>query len=327
MSNFTQYIIYINKNKKMTIITKTQKLTHQFPNIQFNRTMFALDFSEFDKNILEYGRFITNYFNSSKAYFVHIERSFSDSPQYLMSHYKTLLQDITPPDEVLKHQLTENVQKSFTNMLSMDLAIEVLEGKPLDKLLHWIDIKYIDLLIVGNKKIEGGSGITALKVASMAKSSVCFVSENPSTDIRNILVPIDFSEYSVTALQTAFALANQLEEEVSITAIHVYNIPSMSYPMGRNHLNYANIVKENVIDTYKSFLKKQKFVDNRLKVAFIENVYTSVGKHLHHYAQKNKSDIIIIGANGHNRIDKFIFGSVVESLITYSKDIPVLVVR
>ncbi len=55
--------------------------------------------------------------------------------------------------------------------------VEVREGKPYQKLLHWLCIKDADLLIIGQKKNPGKSELTAKRVARTAPTSVLIVPE------------------------------------------------------------------------------------------------------------------------------------------------------
>ena len=106
-----------------------------------------------------------------------------------------------PVDEKIRDKIALDVQDTFESLKGIDLSIEVREGAPYEKLIHWTDVKDVDLLVVGQKQTSEGSGITAKRVARKSKCNVLFIPEKASSDISNILVPIDFSDNSAKAFK------------------------------------------------------------------------------------------------------------------------------
>jgi hypothetical protein len=73
------------------------------------------------------------------------------APKQLDVAFQKLFAPEYPIDEKVKDKLSLDAQEILGEEPPFPFKVEVREGKPYEKLLHWIDIKEIQLLVVGRK--------------------------------------------------------------------------------------------------------------------------------------------------------------------------------
>ena len=137
--------------------------------------------------------------------------------------------------------------------------------------------------------------------------------------IKKILVPMDGSKNSFKALTKAVFLAKKCDS--SITALYVlrtaFDNPNMIYiPQTQNELKKV----EKFLDTAKNQVTKNSIKFKK------EIVFGHEAKEIVDFAQKNKFDLIVIGARGRGTIKQMLLGSV-SNIIVHNSKVPVLVIR
>jgi len=140
--------------------------------------------------------------------------------------------------------------------------------------------------------------------------------------IRQILVPVDFSECSKKALRYAVALAR--EHEAAVTLMHA--VPT-DYALGEyGGINYATLEKELtasadrqlaalLVDEVRGAVASDTLVRTGSPAATIAAV-----------AKQLPADIVVIATHGRTGLRHFLLGSVAEHVVR-SAPCPVLVVR
>ncbi len=137
-----------------------------------------------------------------------------------------------------------------------------------------------------------------------------------------ILCPIDFSDTSAHALETAIELATQLNAKIHL--VHVYQYPAFSMP----EADLATPIDLSLQDDYVERLKQQledlrnKYSDSSISVGstlaegvpYVEIVET---------AKEINADLIIIGTHGRTGLSHMLLGSVAERVVRSSL-VPVL---
>ncbi len=137
-----------------------------------------------------------------------------------------------------------------------------------------------------------------------------------------ILCPVDFSDTSAHALETAIELATQLDAKIHL--VHVYQYPAFSMP----EADLATPIDLSLQDDYVERLKQQledlrnKYSDSSISVGstltegvpYVEIVET---------AKEINADLIIIGTHGRTGLSHMLLGSVAERVVRSSL-VPVL---
>jgi nucleotide-binding universal stress UspA family protein len=138
-------------------------------------------------------------------------------------------------------------------------------------------------------------------------------------EIKNILVPIDGSKNSFKALTKAIYLAKKCD--ASITALYVlrvaYDNPNLIYvPQTQNELKKV----EKFLTTAKNQVTKNS-IDFKKKILFGHEA-----KKIIDFAQKQKFDLVVMGARGRGLIKQMLLGSISNAVVHNSK-VQVLIVK
>ena len=141
--------------------------------------------------------------------------------------------------------------------------------------------------------------------------------------IKKILVPIDFSDYSKNALKYATQFAKQFNAKIYL----VYVVEPMIYPadfsMGQVAIPSADIdlhsPEEELTKLSKDIINGNLKVEILIKTGkpFVEIIET---------ASANDIDLIIIATHGHTGVEHLLFGSTAEKVVRKAP-CPVLTLR
>lgn len=144
------------------------------------------------------------------------------------------------------------------------------------------------------------------------------------TTIKKVLVPIDFSDYSKSALKYAINFAKSFNAEMLL----VYVVEPIIYPpdfsMGQIAMPSINIdwdtrAKEELEKLAKNEVGTVKAVKTIVKTGkpFVEIIET---------ANEEDADLIIIATHGHSGVEHILFGSTAEKVVRKAP-CPVLTLR
>ncbi len=141
------------------------------------------------------------------------------------------------------------------------------------------------------------------------------------TEIKSILVPIDFSEVSPILVKWAKGFAKQLNAKI----ILVYVLEDLSAYEGifvdvKTLTELENTLYEGAKRAMEDFLKEHfsDFADVEPVLAKGDVVETIL-----RVAQEKEADLIVIGTHGRKGLDRILFGSVAEGVVKNSP-IPVI---
>ncbi len=141
--------------------------------------------------------------------------------------------------------------------------------------------------------------------------------------IKNILVPIDFSDYSKNALKYATEFAKTFSAKLYL----IYVVEPMIYPadfsMGQIAIPSTDINIQNRAE--EEFKKLTDEIDKSLQVETI----IKTGKpfvEINETALEKDIDLIIIATHGHTGVEHLLFGSTAEKVVRKAP-CPVLTLR
>lgn len=293
---------------------------------KYNRMMLALDRSDTDLCMLRYVKLLANYYRPELIQGVHIvptlDKFYADFVQKNEAAFlakKTL-------DDTLKAELLKHMQFYFPDEPTINIDVDIIEGKPSTKLLEEAGFRDIDLLVVGNKKDSLGSGITAKLVSRRFEGSVLFIPEKPHTQMHRIVVPIDFSENSARALREAWDIYT-IQTGASVIAVHVIDsLPFLHYQTSRSNKQFEEYLRKDIYEAWEKFCEKYALPHGRIKFEIINQVDKKIAKAVHEYAAACQADLIIVGRQGHSRLTLAIMGSNTEKLLSIEKETPILII-
>ncbi|MDH3651821.1 MAG: universal stress protein, partial [Saprospiraceae bacterium] len=186
-----------------------------------------------------------------------------------------------------------------------------------------------DLLVIGQRSGKSHHGILAKKLVRKAKCDALVIPESAPSDIKHILVPIDFSVHSGNALRNAVALAQRLGDDVVIQTLHVYTLPDLSaYQIDRTYDEYHGMLLENLRDAQNAFFENYIPGDRgRIKVELVYKDMPGTARYIKQFAEESNTDFVVMGAKGHSTVDRLLIGSITEAFMMINKEIPTLIIR
>ena len=276
-----------------------------------NEVVVCMDFSATDKVLLRYTSFSCNVLNPRRLYFIHVMGE--DRNEY----------DDTRED--LHSKLMNEVQQQPA-LDKYEVEVIILEGNPVSELLKFTKDKDIDMIIVGAKKYEEGTGLLTQKLAQKAPCSVLFIPEKPEYQLNEILLPVDFSRYSKMAFEEV-RYYKEKNPDVKIYALSIFDVPTGYYKTGKSYEEFAEIMKKNTKEDYEDFLKKVNAEDLDIEATFILDDDRSKAQIIYDYAMEKECDLIIVGAKGQSKASAMILGSTTEKLLRINDSIVLMVLR
>ena len=284
---------------------------------KFKKVLVGLDLTQMDEILIQRTNNLVQLFGSETVHFVHVTK---DQPlsEEIANTYPSLSAD----SESIKSGITAAVQQIGAPEGAV-FEVEVRDGNPTEVFLQLAKEKDIDLIIMGRKVERKGSGSLSKVIAQKSPCSVLFVTEymeNKYPD--NVMVPIDFSSYSVLSLNLVKSIIPDINK---IKCYHIYEIPSGYTKTGKTFSEFADIMLENSKKDYQRFLEKNGLPE--FECVFIRKTDRNRAKILMSAAKKEGVDFIVIGSRGRTNSASLLVGSVAEKIISRNKRIPMLILK
>lgn len=290
------------------------------------RLMVGIDQSPADDILIRFCAVLAQQAGIDKIYVIHAAKNL-ELPEQILEKYPDL---IAPVDENIRLETGHLLDKYFPPELKARTEIIILEGNPIQVVLKEIVVKEIDLLVVGKRSKPNSTGIFARKMALLANCSVAILS--PEADMkpgnalfRNPLVPVDFSEHSILALEMLKLLAGK-SGQVSFNCLHVYRVPIGYHYSGKSYEEFARIMEDNAREQMERTLKRAGLEAKNVTQIFTLDENQNIPYLISWTIDQNQFDFIIIGSKGRTAAASFLLGSNTEKLIDES-NISMIVVK
>lgn len=133
-------------------------------------------------------------------------------------------------------------------------------------------------------------------------------------EIRRILCPIDFSDYSRRALDHAIAIARWYGS--TVTALHVFPLaPVMAYPPGAPGYEpfvLTSVDRSRLLEDMKSFIAAESAPGVSLDAVIRQG---SPATEILDHAGALPADLLVIGTHGRSGFERLLLGSVTERVL------------
>lgn len=286
---------------------------------RFKRLLVGLSLDGGDDAIIRYAKEICLQAKSSKITFVHVLNN-QDVPKHIGEKFPILIQTA---DEYARNRMIDLVHITVGDDWSVATEYEVVEGSPLVELLNRVKYKEIDLLLVGKPREPAYGGTLGLKLARYAPCSVFIVPEQTPPRMRSLLVPTDFSDHSLDALNVAAVLARAANIP-HINCVHAYRVPTGYYKTGKSYEEFAAIMESLALREYKQFVARADL--KGIEVLPVFKLYKKVYLAIREISRDHPVDLLVIGARGRKSAVGSMLGSVTQRLIRKTQ-IPLLAVK
>jgi nucleotide-binding universal stress UspA family protein len=139
--------------------------------------------------------------------------------------------------------------------------------------------------------------------------------------IRQLLIPVDFSDASANALRFGFSLNRHFFAHMNI--LHLFDVPITTGDDSELYLKNYDAYRKSFNDDLWDFVK-----NNRADYHYEIDVFSTSGGHYQgivDFTRKHPTDLVVIGNKGAGGLRRWMFGSVARYLLTHPP-VPVLAI-
>ena len=143
--------------------------------------------------------------------------------------------------------------------------------------------------------------------------------------MKNILIPVDGSDYSIKAIEAGKQIAEAFD--ASVTILNVIPI-ELSRGMGRGNFMYVPSVTDEMPDFSEQILKsaKKPFEGTNITVKTASK-QGNIADIIVDYAHQNDMDLVVMGSHGLGALKNRLMTGSVTTRVLHHIDIPVLVIK
>jgi len=302
----------------------------------FKKILCPVDFSDGSRHAVEYATALARISHGSITA-LYVVSPFAPpevpgGPEVPVMSYEAREQEVW--------RVESEVAAMFEDATTRGIRVDVLvdRGQPPHQILMRAADLPADIIVMGT---HGAGGFEHLMLGSVAEKVVrkatCPVitvpphAERADGPFRKIVCAVDFSEWSVAALDAACAIAQ--ENEGSVTAVHVIEWPWQEPPAPDfsqlppaeaaallEYRRYQETMAESRLDAMKKDVCGDRCrLDTRIAHGkpYAEILCT---------AERARADLIVIGVHGRSSLDVFFFGSTTHQVVRRAP-CPVLTLR
>jgi nucleotide-binding universal stress UspA family protein len=281
---------------------------------RFQRILVPLSFSDADTAVIAMVSHIAKWSEPEELIFCHFNPKI-EIPAALRETHPWLLE---PIDQAAIKRMEAMVTAQTDLSESIRISYHVEEANAVHRSLSLVLEKDCDLVVTGGDKPE-----IAIRLARKAPCSVCVVPANTPTDVRKLMVAVDFSEYSRYASEFGIALANASHGDLPVL-MHLSQI-HRGYKWGT--FSEDEFVASN--DSHAKVMMREFC----LTLEKSEESYTTAVHHhesvpfgILEYVRENEIDCIVAGCRGRDALSAMLLGSDVEQIMAHSP-VPVFAVK
>lgn len=286
----------------------------------FKRLLVCLDQSEMDDTLIKAAAEYATFGKADNIYFVTVVRSL-EVPDTINATYP----DINIPlDERVEQGMRDRINHAFDG-LKCNFHFDVLEGDPTHQIIHWTQVKEVDLIILGKKQHHEGKGVTSRNIVNVVHCSALFVTTNSKIEPKSILVATDFSKASHLAFQKAVKIAKIVN--ASLTCLHTYEVPTGFHATGKTYDEFAEIMLTHSKEDFEEFIKEERTNFSEVKAEYILDKHDHPEKLICEYANEHHFDLVVVGSKGRTSITSLFLGSVAAKVVGSEIECPVLVIK
>jgi nucleotide-binding universal stress UspA family protein len=305
----------------MTIVEKNRQTGVQ-------DALVALARNETDEITLRYLSLIARVFPISAVHVVHVLPVFDALNALLEQEAQSVVSNYDFETDV-RDQLKASLAAYFEAASAVPVDLSLVEGNPLEELLRLVEHKQADWLVVGKSSGAVVHGILIGNLVRKVHGNTLVVPEKSKLRLTRILVPVDFSPYSVRALQEAARLMAFLPESVQLIVVHLFSMPSiMPFMIHKTEEDIRELMEADRRGALADFIRNfAPEVAGRTILLAEASQEKNISARLLDLQRMHDADLIVMGARGHSKVQLLLMGSVTENLLLANESVPVLVVK
>lgn len=293
--------------------------------------LFPTDFSRCSQQAFAHALFLAEHHEATLQLF-HAVILHEDDPVDPDRHFPEAKELLGTLFEIADSQLASLVELHKDHPVTLE-EFRTRGLSPAGLILEHATEHDVDLIVMGTHGRRGPSrfllGSVATQVVRASSAPVLTLREldegRPLAAIDHILVPIDFSGHSRTALRHATELARTYDADLQL--IHVVQQPNYPY-------FYAPVPAMPPVEQVHGLRERGKEALQKLVTeagdATLDHRLEIIDGHpateIVEFAEGNGSDLIVTASHGLTGLDRLLLGSVSEQVVRTSK-VPVLLMK
>jgi nucleotide-binding universal stress UspA family protein len=209
------------------------------------------------------------------------------------------------------------------------VELRILAGKPDDELLRIGRHADLDLVVKG-RPLPSSQTVVGVKLTRLVRKAPCTVLVVPRQvrpHLSRLMVPVDFSEHSKMALETALAIARATAGTNGMPQVLVQTIFNVGYGYTKAGVEFHEAARNMEAATRRDLDEFLQGIDTSgVEFEAVCTCSEHAPESVHELATVRKMDVIAVGSRGLSRSAAAILGSTAERILTASA-LPVLIVK
>ncbi len=298
--------------------------------LNVRKILLPTDFSETASHALTYALYLAHKYQA-ELHMLHVTVFLSEDPHNPAHHF--------PDQEAIYQKLEAIAERDMEAQIPEGAGEELtiirahrrnLSAAP--AIVDYAEEQDIDLIVMGT---HGRRGLPRILIGSVAEEVIrhapCPVlairkpeEKEVPTHIKQILVPIDFSEHSREALTVAREIAEAYDAAIQMLHVLEEIVHPAFYGIAAKSLHdiYPNI-EEEAVEAMMRFYAETDGPEVPVTYHVFEG---RAGRDIPRFAEKHASDLIVISTHGLTGLDHLLIGSVAERVVRRAP-CPVLVLK
>jgi len=240
--------------------------------------------------------------------------------------HEIILLHVLPNDlkgSSLKNFVEKNVKSELGNLKSelskngeTKVSAKIVYGNIVENILEQAEKEDVNLIIVNAGDPDTGSptrlGLNAQRVVRNARKPVGVITHEPQREKKHVVCPVDFSEPSRIALQTAILSARKLGHQLKVISvfepIEITSARLQRTGVDEKAENQGRL--EQYRKEFKDFISGFDFLDVEYETELLQ------GKpHVEIVRYSRDANILYMGSTGKTGLKRILIGSVTERVI------------
>jgi nucleotide-binding universal stress UspA family protein len=286
------------------------------------RILVCLSLESFDQNLVSYVSNLGGILNNSELHLVHVisKRQYNVSIPEL-EETNDLSGDGFDADDLRRHALKMGLKGADTAVSA------VLKGSLSTEILRYIHTCNIDLVFLGKRFHDYGSGHLATQLASRSTASLWVVPHIEVSRLHHVLLATDFSRSSQNAYQCATMLKSYFPDFRELSIITSYSVPAGYFKTGLTFDQMSEKLYDATEKGLKGWLSEQNMIKGVSMHPIVALEDRSTAGAIIAAAEEKNVDLILMGSRGHSAVTAFLVGSTTDEVLRKNHRFPVYVAR
>ncbi len=293
--------------------------------LTIDRVLFPTDFSGGSKRAFPQAAFLADW-HDADLHILNVTGRHRHDYRETKENFPIAIDTLT---EWLQRPSASVTGTNWTDLEALPIEQEQVESAaPAERIVDYADEQNVDVVVMGT---HGRRGVDRMLFGSVTEEVVRFspcpvltvrqdADVEPSQAVRRILVPVDFSDASESAIRHAKEVA--LTYGAKIDLLHVVEEPVYPSAYGVE----ADFPSEDVIDRVETKLGDIAREEIGIEHVVVKAVIGNPARDILDYVEKEDIDLIVQATHGRTGLDHMLIGSVTERVLRQSPT-PVFAVK